>query len=204
MELPSKLLIATGNPGKLAEFRQLFAPLGVEVIGQRELGIQDPEETGLSFVENALIKARHASQISGLPCLADDSGLCVDALQGEPGLHSARFAGPHASSIDNIQLLLQRLQGVPDEQRGAHFVCLLVLLKHANDPDPLIANGRWQGSILLQPVGEGGFGYDPVFFFTPLRRSAAQLSQQEKQRVSHRGKAIERLLRSIKEGSASG
>ena len=189
-----KLLIATGNPGKLAEFRELLAPRGYEVVGQRELGIADPEETGATFVENALLKARHASALSGLPALADDSGLCVDALDGAPGLYSARYAGPVASAADNIDLLLQRLDGVPEAQRAAHFVCVLAWLRHPADPDPLIASGRWHGRILPAPRGSGGFGYDPLFLDPALGRSAAELSAAEKHARSHRGAAIRALL----------
>lgn len=188
------LVIASGNRDKLAEFRALLAPRGFSLTGQRELGIADPEETGATFVENALLKARHASAISGLPCLADDSGLCVDALGGAPGLYSARFAGPTAAAADNIQLLLQRLSGRPAAQRGAHFVCVLVYLRHAADPDPLIATGRWHGQILDAPRGGGGFGYDPVFLDPALGRSAAELEPGEKHAQSHRGRALAQLL----------
>jgi XTP/dITP diphosphohydrolase len=192
-----KLLIATGNTGKLAEFRALFAPHGLQVIGQRELGIRDPEETAATFVENALLKARHASAISGLPCLADDSGLCVDALGGAPGLHSARYAGPRADAHANIQRLLDALAGLPDAERSAHFVCVLVWLRHAGDPDPVIASGRWHGRILDTPRGEGGFGYDPVFFDPELGRTAAELTAAEKHAHSHRGQALQRLQRQL-------
>ena len=201
MELPRKLLIATGNPGKLAEFRQLFTPMGVEVMGHRELGIQDPDETGLSFVENALIKARHASQLSGLPCLADDSGLCVDALNGAPGLRSARFAGEAASSQDNIDRLLTQLQDVADQQRGAHFVCVLTLLQRADDPDPLIASGRWPGSIAHRLSGSQGFGYDPIFIPQGDTASAAELAAEEKNQRSHRALALASLIRQLTNSS---
>ncbi|MBD8525007.1 RdgB/HAM1 family non-canonical purine NTP pyrophosphatase [Pseudomarimonas arenosa] len=195
--MPEKLLIATGNAGKLAEFQRLFAPLGVGVVGQGELGIGEIAETGLSFVENALIKARHACQLSGLPSLADDSGLCVDALHGAPGLRSARFAGDGASSQDNIDLLLARLADRPDPERSAHFVCVLVYLRHPEDPDPLIASGRWYGRIMQSRAGAGGFGYDPVFLPDGLSQSAAELPAAEKARLSHRGQAIGQLSRLI-------
>ena len=188
-DLPKQLLIATGNAGKLAEFRQLFAPLGIEVRGQRELGITDAEETGLTFVENALIKARHACRESGLAALADDSGLCVDTLNGAPGLRSARFAGEQASGKENIDLLLSRLEGRTGNQRKAHFVCVLVLLRRADDPDPLIAYGRWEGSIAERASGTQGFGYDPVFVPLDGTASAACLGADEKNRRSHRGLA---------------
>lgn len=193
-----RLLIATGNPGKLAEFRELLAPLGFEVVGQRELGIADPEETGATFVENALLKARHASAISGLPALADDSGLCVGALDGAPGLRSARYAGPKASAADNIELLLQRLQNVPEDRRGAHFVCALAWLRHPADPDPLITSGRWHGRVLDAPRGSGGFGYDPVFFDPEIGRSAAEMSTMDKQARSHRAAAVSDLVRVLR------
>lgn len=188
------LLIATGNTGKLAEFRELFAPRGLQVIGQRELGILDPEETASTFVENALLKARHASAISGLPCVADDSGLCVDALGGAPGLYSARYAGPQADAGANIRRLLEALAGLPETARRAHFVCALVWLRHTEDPDPLIALGRWQGRILDAPRGDGGFGYDPVFLDPELGRTAAELTAVEKHARSHRGRALRQLF----------
>ncbi|MCK7594490.1 RdgB/HAM1 family non-canonical purine NTP pyrophosphatase [Pseudomarimonas salicorniae] len=189
-----RILIATGNPGKLAEFRALLGPRGFEVVGQRELGIDDPEETGATFVENALLKARHASALSGLPALADDSGLCVDALGGAPGLYSARFAGPQAGAADNMALLLERLAGVPAEERSAHFVCVLAWLRHPGDPDPLIASGRWPGRILEAPRGEGGFGYDPLFLDPASGLSAAELSAEDKHARSHRGRALRQLI----------
>ena len=192
-----RLLIASGNPGKLAEFRELLAPRGFEIVGQRELGIADPEETGSTFVENALLKARHASAISGLPCLADDSGLCVDALDGAPGLYSARYAGPDAMAADNMALLLENLHGLPAAQRSAHFACVLVWLRHPADPDPLIAGGRWQGQILDAPRGDGGFGYDPLFLDPAMQRSAAEMSAAEKHARSHRGQALGALLRQL-------
>jgi len=198
-----RLLIATGNAGKLAEFRALFAPRGLQVVGQRELGIVDPEETGATFVENALLKARHASALSGLPCLADDSGLCVEALGGAPGLHSARYAGAQADARANIRRLLDALDGVPAEERGAHFVCVLVWLRHADDPDPLIAHGRWHGRILDAPRGEGGFGYDPVFLDIELGRSAAELPDAVKHQRSHRGQSVRSLGALITELHAS-
>lgn len=188
------LLIATGNTGKLAEFRELFAPRGLQVIGQRELGILDPEETASTFVENALLKARHASAISGLPCVADDSGLCVDALGGAPGLYSARYAGPQADAKANIRHLLDALAGLPETARRAHFVCALVWLRHTDDPDPLIALGRWQGRIIDAPRGEGGFGYDPVFLDLETGRTAAELTAAEKHVRSHRGRALRQLI----------
>jgi XTP/dITP diphosphohydrolase len=189
-----RIVLASGNPGKLRELGQLFAGLGIELIAQSALGIADAEETGQTFVENALIKARHASQASGLPALADDSGLCVDALDGAPGLYSARYAGPGADDEANIARLLRELADVPDERRDAHFVCVLALLRHPDDPDPLVASGRWQGRIARAPTGGGGFGYDPVFFDPVPGMSAAALDPDAKARVSHRGKAVAGLL----------
>jgi XTP/dITP diphosphohydrolase len=188
-----RLVLASGNPGKLAELRALLAGTGIEVVSQGELGIGDIEETGLSFVENALLKARHAARESGLPALADDSGLCVDALDGAPGLYSARYAEPGADAGRNIDKLLAALDGVPDERRGARFCCVLALLRHPHDPQPLIAEGVWEGRILHAPRGEGGFGYDPVFLDPSSGLSAAELDPARKHGLSHRGQALARL-----------
>ena len=189
-----KLVLASGNPGKLAEFRDLLADVGYAVHAQSEFGVQDADETGLSFIENAILKARHASRATGLPALADDSGLCVDALGGAPGLHSARYAGSHGDHAANIAKLLAELDGLPIEQRTAHFHCTLVVVRHAGDPDPLIAQGRWCGSILTATRGAGGFGYDPVFGDPASGLSAAELSPEAKNAVSHRGLALARLI----------
>ncbi len=188
-----KLVIASGNPGKLAEFQRLLAPLGLECVAQRAVGVEDPEETGLTFIENALLKARHAARITGLPALADDSGLCVDALGGAPGLRSARYAGEPADPQANIRRLLDALAGVPAAGRGARFHASIALLRHAADPEPLIAEGRWAGSILEAPRGSGGFGYDPVFLDPASGRSAAELDPGMKADVSHRGRAVRAL-----------
>ncbi len=188
-----KLVLASGNAGKLAEFRQLFADLDLDFHPQSEFGVDDVEETGLSFVENALLKARHAARISGLPALADDSGLCVDALDGAPGLYSARYAGSHGNDGANTTKLLHALRDVPDERRTARFVCVLALLRHAEDPQPIIAQGTWEGRILHAPRGEHGFGYDPVFLVPDFGLSAAELTAADKHRHSHRGQAMARL-----------
>ncbi len=188
-----RLVVATGNAGKLAEFRDLLADSGLELVSQRELGIEDPPETGTTFVENAIIKARHAAQASGLPALADDSGLIVDALDGAPGLISAHYGGVHGDAARNIARLLRELEGVPDERRTARFHCVVVLLRHAADPAPLIAEGSWEGRILHDPRGAGGFGYDPVFFSPGHGCSAAELDAAVKNRVSHRGRAMAAL-----------
>jgi XTP/dITP diphosphohydrolase len=185
-----KLVLASGNPGKLAELRDLLGDAGIDLHAQSEFGVEDAEETGLSFVENAILKARHAAAATGLPALADDSGLCVDALDGAPGLYSARYAGSHGDSAANIVKLLDALRDVPDERRTARFVSVLAVLRHAHDPQPLIAEGVWQGRILHAPRGSGGFGYDPVFFDVERGIGAAELDPAIKNRVSHRGIAL--------------
>jgi XTP/dITP diphosphohydrolase len=193
MQRRGRLVVATGNAGKLAEFRDLLADSGLDLVSQRELGIDDPPETGTTFIENAIIKARHAAQASGLPALADDSGLIVDALGGAPGLISAHYGGVHGDATRNIARLLKELEGVPDERRTARFHCVIVLLRHAADPAPLIAEGTWEGRILLAPRGAGGFGYDPVFLSPEHGCAAAELDAAVKNRVSHRGQALARM-----------
>lgn len=186
-----KIVIATGNAGKLAEFRAMLADWPMQLSSSRELGLVDPPEIGLSFVENALIKARHAAEQSGLPAIADDSGLCVDALDGAPGLYSARFSGAHGDDAANNAALLQAMQNV--SQRQACFVSVIVMLRHASDPLPLIAQGIWQGEILHQARGEAGFGYDPLFFDPLHQLSAAQMPASLKHQLSHRAKALSQL-----------
>ena len=189
-----KIVLASGNTGKLAELRELLPGSGIELVSQRELGIDDAEETGLTFVENAILKARHAARSSKLPALADDSGLCVDALHGAPGLYSARYAGVHGDSAANNAKLLRELEDVPDAERTAHFVCVLALLRTAGDPDPVIATGRWPGRVLHAPRGERGFGYDPVFLPDDGDGlGAAELDPAVKNRISHRGQALAAL-----------
>lgn len=185
-----RLVVATGNRGKLAEFRDLLGDSGIELLSQGELGIDDPPETGTTFVENAIIKARNAARRSGLPALADDSGLIVDALGGAPGLISAHYGGVQGDAARNIARLLGELEGVPEERRAARFHSVIVLLRHAEDPAPLIAEGSWEGRILHAPRGAGGFGYDPVFFSPEHGCSAAELDAAVKNRVSHRGRAM--------------
>ena len=185
-----RLLLASSNTGKLAELRPLLADTGLELVAQSELGVQDAVEDGLSFVENALIKARHACRQAGLPALADDSGLVVDALGGAPGLISAHYAGVHGDGPGNIARVLRELEGVPDGRRTARFHCTLVLLRHAEDPQPLIAEGSWEGRILRAPRGDQGFGYDPSFFDPVLQAGAGELPAEVKNRVSHRGRAL--------------
>src|SRR3989338_6594206 len=192
-----KIVLASGNAGKLKELQALLADQGLSLISQSELGLQEADETGLTFVENAILKARFASEQSGLPALADDSGLAVDALGGAPGIYSARYSGEGATDQRNIDLLLERLRDVPDAERSAQFHCVLVLLRHANDPVPLICHGIWQGKILTEARGDGGFGYDPVFWVPELNCVAAELSKAQKNSISHRGQALRQLLQQL-------
>ena len=196
-----KVVLASGNAGKLAEFGQSLAPLGIELIAQSQFINQEVEETGLSFVENAILKARHACAASGLPALADDSGLEVDALQGQPGIYSSRFAGASGPDKDaaNNSKLLAALAAVPAHQRTARFQCVLVYMRHAADPVPVICQAAWEGSIVTQPRGLQGFGYDPVFAVAGSDLCAAQLSKAEKMAVSHRGQAVKQLLQALAE-----
>ena len=193
-----KLVLASSNPGKLREFEALLAPLGTEIVSQSSLGIADAEEPHGTFVENALAKARHASRRTQLPALADDSGICVGALDGEPGVHSARFAGEPRSDTRNNEKLLQLL--ADKDNRRAHYYCVIVLMRHAEDPEPIIAEGSWAGEIIAEPRGANGFGYDPYFFLRDLGKTAAELDPEQKNIVSHRGKALRRLLAKLKEG----
>ena len=192
-----KLVVASSNAGKLAEFRDLLGDAGYEFVTQGELGVDDVEETGLTFVENALLKARNAARASGLPALADDSGLCVDALGGAPGLYSARYAGNHGDAQANIAKLLDAMKDVPRAQRTAHFHAVIVLLRHADDPQPVITEGRWSGLILEAPRGHGGFGYDPVFLDPENNLSAAEFEPAIKNRLSHRGRALAALRQKL-------
>lgn len=189
-----KVVLATGNPGKVRELADLLADFGLNVVAQTELGVDSAEETGLTFIENAILKARHAAQITGLPAIADDSGLAVDALGGAPGIYSARYAGVDASDQQNLDKLLMALKDVPQGSRGAQFHCVLVYMRHAEDPTPLVFHGSWAGEITFESAGAGGFGYDPVFYVPELGRTAAELSRDEKSAVSHRGKAL-KLMR---------
>ncbi len=192
-----RIVLASSNRGKLAELRDLLADSGHEVVAQTDLGVEDIAETGATFIENALLKARHAARVTGLAALADDSGLCVAALDGAPGLHSARYAGSHGDSQANIAKLLDALSGLPRERRIAHFHCSMVLLAHADDPAPLISEGRWSGHILSAPRGNEGFGYDPVFQPNGQPGSAAELDPMLKNRISHRGQALAVLRRHL-------
>jgi len=192
LALPKKIVLATGNAGKLAEFQHLLAPLAIEVISQKSLGISDADETGLSFIENAILKARHAASVSGLPAIADDSGLEVDALNGEPGIYSARYSGADATDQRNNAKLIVRLAGVA--QRTARFHCVLAFMRHGGDPIPFISHASWEGEILHEPRGANGFGYDPLFWVPELACSAAELGKEEKNRLSHRARAMQQLL----------
>jgi len=209
-----KLVVASGNPGKLREFRQMLEPLGFEIVPQSELGITDAEEPHATFVENALAKARHASALSGMPAFADDSGICVSALGGAPGVHSARYAAGEAKTARegnddrekrrelqdqlNNRKLLAELEGVRD--RRAHYYCVVVLVRRADDPEPLIAEGRWHGEVIAEARGSNGFGYDPYFLLPETGRTAAELDADAKNAVSHRGQALRRLVALLQEG----
>ena len=191
-----KLVIASGNAGKLREIGQLLAPLKIEVVAQSALNISEAEEPHCTFIENALAKARHASLHSGLPAIADDSGLCVDALRGAPGVHSARYGGEPKSDEKNNRTLLTALAN--ESNRGAYYYCAIVLVKQHDDPQPIIAEGVWKGEILTAPRGSGGFGYDPLFLDIPSNRTGAELSSDDKNKISHRGKALAELIKKLK------
>ena len=193
----NKLVIASNNPGKLREFERMLAPLGIEVVTQAQLGISEAEEPHCTFVENALAKARHVSRASGLPALADDSGICVEALGGAPGVQSARYAGENPKSDRrNNDKLMQDMQGVTD--RRAHYYCVLVLVRHADDPQPVIAEGEWWGEIAHEERGDGGFGYDPMFWLPDFGKMSSELTHDEKHAISHRGKSMKVLLEKLK------
>jgi XTP/dITP diphosphohydrolase len=198
-----KIVLASSNVGKLKELQSLLSALPVDIIAQSEFGVHDADETGLTFIENAIIKARHASAITGLPAIADDSGLAVDALGGAPGIYSARYAqlpedikGLARDQANNTRLL-EALREVPDQQRGAQFHCVLVFLRHAADPTPLVCHGQWHGTILHTATGAGGFGYDPLFLAPEHGCSSAELSATEKNRISHRAQASQLLLAAL-------
>jgi len=192
-----QIVLASNNPGKVRELNQLLAEQHIQVVPQAEHGVPEVDETGLSFVENAILKARNAALHSGLPAIADDSGIEVDALGGAPGIYSARYAGPGASDRANLERLLEDLRGIPEAERRARFQCLMVYMRHAEDPTPLICQGTWEGHILPEPRGENGFGYDPVFFVPEQGCSAAELPAEVKNRLSHRGQALRKLLAAL-------
>jgi XTP/dITP diphosphohydrolase len=194
-----RLVLASNNAGKLREFAQLFEPFAIELIPQGQLGISAAEEPFDRFIDNALAKARHASKLSGLPAIADDSGICVDALGGAPGVRSARFAGEHCSDTDNNQKLLSLLVG--HANRRAHYVCALVVVREADDPNPIIVETRWDGEIIDEPRGQQGFGYDPYFYLPQLQMTAAELSPERKNAISHRGQALVQLMKQLQSDS---
>lgn len=189
-----QLVLASNNNGKIRELDSMLKPLSIQVLPQATFSVPGIEETGLSFVENAILKARHVCEETGLAAIADDSGLEVDALQGAPGIYSARYSGDGATDTENYQKLLEAMKGLPPSQRTARFQCVLVLMNHSEDPTPLICQGTWEGVITEEPLGEQGFGYDPVFFVPQLAKTAAQLTQDEKNGVSHRAQALGQLL----------
>jgi len=186
-----KIVLASNNQGKIKEIQSILNQH--TIITQQELGIQEIEETGSTFIENAILKARNAARHSNLPAISDDSGLVVDALQGAPGIISARFAGNQATDLDNLKLVLQKMESIPEDQRQARFICVLVLMRHANDPFPIIAQASWEGSLLSKPQGTNGFGYDPIFWVAEKNCSSAELSPLEKNQLSHRAQALRKL-----------
>jgi len=189
-----RVVLASNNIGKIRELKELLKDFHIHLIPQSELGVEEVDETGLSFIENALIKARHASRLTGLPAIADDSGLAVDVLHGLPGIYSARYAGAHATARSNIKKLLIALQDVPDAKRHASFHCVLTYMSHETDPTPLVCHGKWSGMILRTPKGVEGFGYDPVFYLPLEKKTAAELSFAIKNKISHRSLALQSLL----------
>jgi len=189
-----KIVLASGNKGKLREFSQMFSELPFQIEPQSKYQVSDVEETGLSFVENAIIKARHAAQVTGLPTIADDSGIEVDALKGAPGIYSARYAGVGAGDKANLDKLIADTAQVPEPLRSCRFQCVLVLMRHANDPTPLVSQASWEGVLLHQPEGENGFGYDPIFWLPEQQCTSAQLPPEVKDKLSHRGQALKQLV----------
>ncbi|EKO3404006.1 XTP/dITP diphosphatase [Vibrio fluvialis] len=194
-----KIVLATGNQGKVREMADLLADFGFDVVAQSEFNVSEVAETGTTFIENAIIKARHAAKETGLPAIADDSGLEVDYLGGAPGVYSARYAGEDASDQQNLEKLLDAMKDVSEAQRSARFHCVLVLMRHENDPTPLVCHGKWEGRILTQAHGSNGFGYDPIFFVPEENCASAQLEPVRKKQLSHRGQALKKLFQAIEE-----
>ena len=192
--MPTRIVLASGNAGKLREINQILEGVAFQALPQTDFDVSEAEETGLTFVENAILKARHACHYSGLPAIADDSGLEVDALQGAPGIYSARYAGVGATDAENLSKLLKNIENIPELERTARFQCLMVYMRHEHDPTPVICQGTWEGRILHQAVGDNGFGYDPVFFVPTENCSAAQLDAETKNSLSHRGQALAQLV----------
>lgn len=196
--MSERIVLASGNTGKIKELQAILAALPFEIIPQSEFNVPDADETGFTFIENALIKARQASEMTGLPAIADDSGICVDALDGQPGIYSARYAGEQATSTDRINKLLTALEGVPEDKRTAHFQCVIVYLRYAKDPDPIVVCGKWFGSITTAARGTNGIAYDPIFFVPEKNCTAAEMDPQEKYQLSHRGQALHQLCDALK------
>ncbi|WED22201.1 XTP/dITP diphosphatase [Vibrio sp. JC009] len=194
----SKIVLATGNQGKVREMADLLSDFGFEVLAQSEFNVSEVAETGTTFIENAIIKARHAAKETGLPAIADDSGLEVDYLKGAPGIYSARYSGEGATDQKNLEKLLQDMDGVPEAERSARFHCVLVLMRHENDPTPIVCHGKWEGQILTESKGSNGFGYDPVFWVPEKGCASAELEAAEKKQLSHRGKALKVLFEELK------
>lgn len=194
----TKIVLASGNLGKVREINKLFAGYGIEVLPQSDFGVPEVPETGTTFVENAIIKARHAAELTGLPAISDDSGIEVDALDARPGVYSARYAGEKASDTDNNKKMLAELEGVPEAERTARYWCVLAFMRHHNDPVPIITQASWEGRILQAPVGEGGFGYDPIFYVPTHGCSSGELSMEEKNKISHRALALQAMLEEFK------
>lgn len=194
-----KIVLATGNQGKVREMADLIANFGFEVVAQSEFNVSEVAETGTTFIENAIIKARHAAKETGLPAIADDSGLEVDYLNGAPGIYSARYAGENATDQQNIDKLLSAMENAPENQRSARFHCVLVLMRHENDPTPIVCHGKWEGQILTQEHGSNGFGYDPVFFVPEEGCSSAELESVHKKSISHRAKALKKLFTALEQ-----
>ncbi|WP_294828118.1 XTP/dITP diphosphatase [uncultured Gilliamella sp.] len=192
-----KIVLATNNQGKVNELQNLLADAGFDIVAQSQFNLPDADETGLTFVENAIIKARYAAKLTGLPAIADDSGLVVEALNGQPGIYSARYAGEHGNDESNNQKLLQALQPISKEKRSAYFYCALVFIQHEKDPTPIICLGKWNGLILNELKGKGGFGYDPLFYIPELNCTAAELTKEQKSNISHRGQALKQLIKEI-------
>lgn len=196
--MTGNIVLASNNAGKLREMQQILSPLDFAIVPQGELGVTEADETGLTFVENAILKARHAAKATGLPAIADDSGLEVDALNGAPGIYSARYAGSGSTDQQNLEKLLQQLADIPEHERTARFQCLIVYMRHALDPTPLICQGSWEGRILTSPRGDNGFGYDPVFYVPGHDCSSAELAAETKNALSHRGQALKKLVLALK------
>lgn len=193
-----RIVLASSNKGKIREFASMMADLPYEIVPQSEYNVPDADETGLTFIENAILKARNAAELTNLPAMADDSGVCIDALHGAPGIYSARYAGPNANDADLVHKVLNEMKDIPNEQRHAQFHCVIALLRHAKDPDPIIAHGIWPGVIVHHAQGTQGFGYDPILFLKEHNCTAAELPREVKNKVSHRGQALQALLKKLK------